>query len=142
MGTYLLEYKKIIDKFVKREISAKKFTRTFSKLFYDESLKPANDLEFDIIEELWGWLDLYEPKKYIRRGNSDYMNETQLRKKVKEFQKKINDLLLGKKLPRRKRDRINVIDVVLLKKVAKLYHKITKKKEKPREVKKTIFIQW
>lgn len=130
MSSYLLEYKKIIDKFVNREISAKKFRKMFSNLFYDDSLKPVNDHEFDIIDDLWGCIEFYEPKKHIRKGNSDYMDENQLRKKVKEFQKKINGLLLGKKIPLRKRDRINVIDVVLLKKVVNLYHKKTNKKRR------------
>ena len=93
MNNYLSEYKKIIKKFVNREMSAKCFDRAFNNLFNnDEKMKTLSSKEFDFIDDLWGWVELYEPKKHIRSGNVDYLDEKQLRNKVREFQDKINML--------------------------------------------------
>jgi len=94
MSKYLKTYIDLLNCYLMKKISSDKFYEDFSKLFYKKTLKPLNDIEFAIIDELWGWLDTYEPNPKIRKGAEDiYLNKKQLYNKVKEYKEKINRLI-------------------------------------------------
>ncbi|MBI2129776.1 hypothetical protein HYU07_06075 [Candidatus Woesearchaeota archaeon] len=63
MSHYLQTFKELLEKYLKGSLIGNEFYKAFSKYLYDETLKPQNAKEFNIIENLWGYLDIYEPNK-------------------------------------------------------------------------------
>lgn len=90
MKKYLEEYLKIMDEYIKDKINTRIFLKLFYALFNDnEFQKNASSKDFELINKLWEWVEAYEPNKEIR--GSSYIDENQLKDKVKEFHKKIED---------------------------------------------------
>ncbi len=75
------------------------YEKDFSKLYYDESLEES-DSDFELIDNLFYLIDSYEPNKKLREEFSDYIDEKQLRERVKEYQTRIEACLKEKKINR------------------------------------------
>lgn len=89
-------YFELNKRFLNGEIDVDAYEKLFSKLYYGESKQIGSESYFNLIQELWEWIDGYEKNPKIRESHDDLLDEIQLTKKVEEYQKKIEVILNGK----------------------------------------------
>ena len=89
---YIEAIYKLNDKLLKNEIDISTHWEEYYYLFSNLPEK-TQAKDFQILDELFGWLEGYEPNQELRSKHSDYLSESQVREKVAEYQNKINQLI-------------------------------------------------
>ena len=88
-------FKDLCIKVLKSEITVKKFDKDYTAAYFDDGfmqLQPISREEFDILEELRGYLEFYEPNKRKRQAYTVLIDEKKVLLRVKIALNKIKKL--------------------------------------------------
>ncbi|MBS3138833.1 hypothetical protein J4207_03955 [Candidatus Woesearchaeota archaeon] len=86
-------FKDLFNKVLKNEINVKKFDKDFNAAFFNDTfMEPISRAEFHIIDELWGYLEFYEPNKRKRESWEMLIDEKKVLRRVKIALNKLKKL--------------------------------------------------
>lgn len=78
-------FRNLFRKLIEKEINTVKFDKLFNDLFKRGGLlKEMTDEEFDVIQEVWGYVEFYNPDKEKRKKDSALKGEEEILDIVKK----------------------------------------------------------
>ncbi|MBI2547803.1 hypothetical protein HYW21_00465 [Candidatus Woesearchaeota archaeon] len=87
------EFKKLFEKLIRKEIDTSKFEILFNKTFFEGGLlKQMKSEEFDVLDEVWGYVEFYNPDETKRKKDSALKDEKEILEVVKVALKKLKEL--------------------------------------------------
>ena len=92
MNNSIKKFQDLMKKYLNGDINSKEFSSAFTKLFYEkkQEIIPVN--EFKIIEEVWGYLDVFEPDVSKRALYEVLIDEAKFKNEIKKAIKNLEKL--------------------------------------------------
>jgi len=91
--SYLSKHKQLIKECLSDEVTIDIFDKEFHKLFRDTRANDITPEIYQILERIMDLIYAFEPDEKIRKANSDYIGESQLREELKKALDELEKLI-------------------------------------------------
>ena len=93
-GVSVVAFSRLMKHFLEGRISAMRYTRSYFKLMPMRMIIPNGEVD-QVTQQAYGDADDYEPDESLRQQNPRWIDENELREKVRRSLRELEDLGFG-----------------------------------------------